>query len=100
IDFHVAVTRLDECPFSGVCPHQRRFGMGLFDISGNRHDFVECGAVIKDERRQKAARVDREEIRLEIVPLRYVQLDALNVDALLRQEDADATWVWRYLAIV
>jgi hypothetical protein len=54
---------------AGVRPHQRRIGIGLFDPSGDRYDFVECHAVVENERRDRAARVDREEIWLEVVPL-------------------------------
>jgi len=100
VDFHVPVTRLDECFIASVCPHQRRIGPSLFDPSGDRHAFVEYRAVVENERGEQAARVDCKEVWLEVVPLRYVQLHPLTLYAFLGKENTDPARVRRYLAIV
>ncbi len=65
--------------------HQGRFGAGLLDIFANRRGFCHCEAV-ELQHRHLAGRVAAQEIRI-LLPIAL--LDQLDLDLLLRQNEAD-----------
>ena len=87
----------DDRPVLCTDPHQRRLRMGQFEIKADRDDLRDAPAVIELEHRNRAFRVDRAEFRRELLAGAQIDLHGRHGDPFFRQEDADATRVWREL---
>ena len=90
----------DNRPVLCTDPHQRRLGVGQFEIKADRDDLRDAAAVIELEHRHRAFRVDRAEFRRELLASAQIDLHGRHCDPFFRQKDADATRVWRELVIV
>ncbi len=74
--------------------------MGQFEIEADRDDLRDAPAVIELEHRYRAFRVNRAEFGRELLASAQIDLHGRNRDPFFRQEDADATRVWRELVII
>jgi hypothetical protein len=90
----------DNRPVLCTDPHQRRLGMGQFEIKADRDHLRDAPPVIELEHRNRAFRVDRAEFRRELLAGAQIDLHGRHGDPFFRQEDADATRVWCELVVV
>src|SRR5262245_10314329 len=80
--------------------HQGRLRLLLLEISGYRRRFANYNAVIEFEKRHCAGRIQFTKFLAAVLSVKDVNLDAIDIDALLGEEDVYTARVHRALAII
>jgi len=74
---------------------QRRFRVQRFKVTADCHRLGEVSAIVGLQHRHRAARIDGQEFRRQLLAAKQIDVHPGNPQALLRQEKADAARVWR-----